>query len=93
MNTWYLALALLLLGTIVCGLWRVIRGPSPADRMLAAQLFGTTGVAVLLLLGEHANNSSFRDVALVLVILALVAVAAFTNREPARGSEMDSTRA
>jgi len=38
--------------------------------MLAAQLFGTTGVAVLLLLAADTGRSSLRDVALVFALLA-----------------------
>jgi len=48
MLTLYFALALFLLLNLVAGMWRVLRGPTAADRMLAAQLFGTTSVAVLL---------------------------------------------
>ena len=37
MNAFYLGMALFLLLTLVAGLWRVLRGPTPADRMLAAR--------------------------------------------------------
>lgn len=37
---------------LAAGLVRVARGPSASDRMLAALLFGSTTVAVLLLLAE-----------------------------------------
>jgi len=50
METLYLGMALFLLLTLVVGMWRVLRGPTLADRMLAGQLFGTTAVACLLLL-------------------------------------------
>ncbi len=33
----YSGMALFRLLTLVAGLWRVLRGPTPADRMLAAQ--------------------------------------------------------
>jgi multicomponent Na+:H+ antiporter subunit F len=36
--------AVVLLGTMVAGLARVARGPTAADRMLAALLFGSTGI-------------------------------------------------
>jgi len=73
-------LALFLAATIVAGLWRVARGPTPGDRMLAPQLFGTTGVAVLLVLSEALGMPSLRDVALVLALLAVVTTAAFALR-------------
>ena len=42
MQTLYFALAFFLLLNLVAGMWRVLCGPTAADRMLAAQLFGTT---------------------------------------------------
>lgn len=75
-----LIVALLLLLTLTAGLWRVWRGPTPADRMLAAQLFGTTAVASLLLLAQSIGTPALRDVALVFALLAAVTVVAFVRR-------------
>ncbi|MFO8003356.1 monovalent cation/H+ antiporter complex subunit F [Thioalkalivibrio sp.] len=72
--------ALLLLVTLVLGLIRIWRGPTVADRMLAAQLFGTTGVGLLLVLAELQRMPALRDVALVLALLAVMAVLAFVAR-------------
>lgn len=81
MMTWLLeAVALLLLATLVLGLIRIWRGPTIADRMLAAQLFGTTGVGLLLVLAELQQIAALRDVALVLALLAVMAVLAFVAR-------------
>jgi multicomponent Na+:H+ antiporter subunit F len=80
MQTLYYALILLLLLTLAAGLWRIRRGPTAADRMLAAQLFGTTATAVLLLLAEVSAVPALRDVALVLALLAAITVTAFTRR-------------
>jgi multicomponent Na+:H+ antiporter subunit F len=80
METFYLALALFLLLNLGAGMWRVLRGPTAADRMLAAQLFGTTAVAVLLLLGQVMDSSALRDVALVFALLAAVTAVAFVRR-------------
>lgn len=76
----YYMVTLFLLGTLVAGLWRVLRGPTAADRMLAAQLFGTTAVAILLLLAEAGGAPPLRDVALVFAMLAVVAVVTFVRR-------------
>jgi multicomponent Na+:H+ antiporter subunit F len=76
----YLAVAIFLLLNILAGLLRVLRGPTPADRMLAAQLFGTTGVAILLLLAEAFELPALRDVALVFVLLGALAAVAFVKR-------------
>jgi len=82
-SLFYLAAALGVLLTLLAALPRVLRGPSAADRMLAAQLFGTAGVAFLLLLGKATDSPALLDVALVLGLLAAVAVTALTRR--ARG--------
>lgn len=75
-----LALALLLLLNLVVGLYRVVRGPDVADRMLAAQLFGTTSVGIILLLAEAFARPALRDVALVFSLLAAVTAIAFVQR-------------
>lgn len=72
--------ALFLLLTLLLGFVRIWRGPTAADRMLASQLFGTTGVALLLVLAEAQQAPALRDVALILAVLAVFAVAAFVTR-------------
>jgi multicomponent Na+:H+ antiporter subunit F len=76
------AAALLLMATLLLGLVRVFRGPSSGDRMMAAQLMGTTGVGLLLLLQPVLGIPALVDVALVLALLAAVAVAALTAGSP-----------
>ena len=77
MSDWYFALAGLFLLTIAIGLIRVLRGPTPADSMIAAQLFATTGVATLLLLGTAQQAPALYDVALIFVLLAALTTVAF----------------
>ena len=83
------ALALVLALTLLAGLGRVLRGPTAADRMLAAQLTGSTAVALLLLLAEAADRPALRDVALVFALLAAVSTIAFVRRtwRAGRGEE------
>lgn len=80
MPDWSAVVALVLLASMVAGFGRIWRGPLPADRMLAAQLFGTTGVAILVLLADALALPALRDVALVLALLAAMAVVVFVNR-------------
>jgi multicomponent Na+:H+ antiporter subunit F len=80
METFFLALALLLLATLLAGLAVVARARTGPDAMLAAQLFGTTGVAVLLLLAEARAAPALRNVALVFALLGAVAVVVFVRR-------------
>jgi multicomponent Na+:H+ antiporter subunit F len=75
-----LGLAVLLLANLLAALARVMRGPTGADRMLAALLFGTTGVAVLLLLVDAGANPALVDVALVFALLAATTGTAFAQR-------------
>jgi multicomponent Na+:H+ antiporter subunit F len=73
------AVSAFLLLTVLVGLVRVARGPTLADRFLVAQLFGTTGVAVLLILAADPGMSALRNVALVFAILAPVTVVALVR--------------
>lgn len=74
------ALAAFLVLNLAAGLWRIVRGPTAADSMLATQLFGTTGVGVLLLLAAAGDLPSLRDIALVFALLAALATIAFVKR-------------
>lgn len=80
MSQLYAIAATFLLVTLLVGLVRVALGPTAPDRMLAAQLFGTTGVALLLLLAHAMRSRPMLDVALVFAVLAVVAVVAFVRR-------------
>jgi len=70
----------LLLFSLVMGLARVIRGPTPFDRMLAAQLIGTTGVGVLILFSRVLSQPALIDVALVFALLAAVSSVTFVQK-------------
>lgn len=75
-----LVLAIFLLANLLVALLRVTRGPTPADRMLAALLFGTTGVALLLLLAYAEDAPALVDIALTLALLGSVTGVAFVQR-------------
>jgi multicomponent Na+:H+ antiporter subunit F len=71
--------AAVVLLTVALGLARLLRGPGHAERMMAAQLLGTGGIAVLLLLGAAADDPGLFDVALTLALLAAFATFAFVK--------------
>jgi multicomponent Na+:H+ antiporter subunit F len=71
--------AAVLLIAIGGSLVRVIRGPTPADRMMGAQLAGTGGIAILLLLAAAGRRWEILDVALILALLAAFAVVGFAK--------------
>ena len=79
MNTLLPILAVFLLANLLVALLRVAVGPTPADRLLAALLFGTTGVAILLL-SFATGNAALLDAALVFALLAAISGAAFAQR-------------
>jgi len=68
---------------VALGLVRILRGPGNADRMMAAQLMGTGGIATLLLLGAATDVPATGDVALTLALLAIFATVAFVKGVPA----------
>jgi multicomponent Na+:H+ antiporter subunit F len=78
-DTLYVAIAIFLLLNVLGGLIRILIGPSRGDRMLAAQLFGTTGVAIILLLAEALEQPALRDIALVVVLLAVINTVVFVR--------------
>lgn len=82
MSATYLAVTIALLASLLGGLARVWLGPTAADRMLAAQLFGTAGVATLLVLAELLDDRRIVDVALVVALLAVVSTVAFVRSRP-----------
>ena len=80
MMSWLLpATVLVLLANLALGLVRVARGPTATDRMLAALLFGSTTVAVLLVMAEWMAVPPLRDVALLFVMLAAIISVAFVG--------------
>ena len=62
---------------VALGMVRIVRGPARADRMMAAQLLGTGGIAALLLRSDVTDTPAVIDVALVLALLAAFASVAF----------------
>ncbi|MCB2170444.1 MAG: hypothetical protein KQI78_22490 [Deltaproteobacteria bacterium] len=79
MTAVYWGASAILLATVAVGLWRFIKGPTAADRLMVTQLLGTTGVAICLLLSAALRNAAILDVALALALLAVVTTAAFAR--------------
>jgi multicomponent Na+:H+ antiporter subunit F len=74
-----LAAAAFVLAMMALGLVRILRGPTVADRIMAAQLLGTGGIAVLLLGAAATATPAATDVALLLALLAAFASVAFVQ--------------
>lgn len=72
--------ALILLAAMAVGMIRIVIGPTAADRMMTAQLFGTCGVAILLLFAHGFARAVLLDIALVFALLATLATMTFVRR-------------
>ena len=78
-----LLIAVVALGlNLALSLLAMLRQPAASDRMLSAQLLGTNGVGLMLLLSLAQEQAALVDAALVLALLAAVVVIAFTRRPP-----------
>ncbi len=73
-------IAILLLVSMLAGGWRIVRGPSGADRALGVQMMSTTSIALLLLTAHWQVLPALRDTALVLALLAAIVIAALVQR-------------
>jgi len=77
MSAFLLGSGLFILATVAVGLARILRGPTDADRMMAAQLLGTGGVAALLVVGVVTGVGAVLNVALTIALLAAFASVTF----------------
>jgi len=69
------AAALFIALMMALGMVRLLRGPGAVDRMMAAQLLGTSGAAICLLISFAVELPALIDVALTLALLAALAAA------------------
>jgi len=60
-------------------LFRVIFGPSPADRIVAVDIMGILIVGLLALLGLAYDQSFFMDIGLIWALLSFIASLAFAK--------------
>jgi len=79
MSEFLLGSAAFVLVMVALGLARILLGPTDADRMMAAELLGTGGIAALLLLGWATDVAAIVDVALTMALLAAFAAFAFVK--------------
>jgi multicomponent Na+:H+ antiporter subunit F len=87
MAEFLLAVAGIVVAAVAVGLVRIVRGPSDADRMMAAQLLGSGGIAALLLVAVAVDAAAVIDVALVFALLAAFASVAFVKAAASLGPE------
>jgi multicomponent Na+:H+ antiporter subunit F len=78
MSDWLHFVGIVLLLSLGAALWRVWRGPTAADRMMAAQLIGTSGVGLMLVVAALGNWAVLLA-ALTLAVLAGLSVVGFVK--------------
>lgn len=81
---WMTMVTIGILASLGAALLRVWHGPGRADRMMGAQLAGTSGVAVLLLMAPMKGWAAL-DVALILSLFAALAAVGFVKAVSADG--------
>jgi len=87
MDDIHIVIASILLLFVCLGLIRIFLGPTSADRMMAAQLFGTCGIAILLVLSKGFAEQNLLDIALVFALLAALVTITFVQRSWSNGKK------
>jgi len=70
---------ILVSGALILGMWRLFRGPSVPDRVVAADTLAVITTAALVWLASQFENPIYLDIALVYGALAFVAVVAIAR--------------
>lgn len=73
------ATSVFVLLTVALGLFAILRRSADVDRLMAVQLLGTGGVAILLLLAVASETPPIVDVAVMLALFAAFAAVAFVR--------------
>lgn len=77
MLTIALAAAACLVGAaVLLNLWRLVRGPSVADRILALDTISGNGIVLLILAGIARGTSVYFEAALLIALLGFVSTVA-----------------
>jgi multicomponent K+:H+ antiporter subunit F len=59
--------------------WRLLRGPTLADRILALDTLYVNSVALLVLIGIHFDTAVFFEVALIIAMMGFVSTVALAK--------------
>ena len=57
---------------ILLAMWRLVRGPTVPDRILALDTLNVTAIAELVLLGIHLRTAVYFEAALIIAMLGFV---------------------
>jgi len=74
MDGFFITVIVFLLLNIALGLVRLLRGPTVADRLLTTQLFGTAGMAILMVLAGYMEDLMLLNVVITFNVLSILLV-------------------
>lgn len=75
-----LIFAILFMSVIIVGsMYRAIKGPSAADRLIAINVIGTKTIVLILIISLLFNEDYFVDVALVYALISFISSVAIAN--------------
>ncbi len=66
-------------GAFALALWRLLRGPSAPDRILALDTLYVNAVALLVLFGLHAGNAVYFEAALLIALMGFIGTVALSK--------------
>lgn len=66
----------LVAGALVLSFWRLLRGPSAPDRVLALDTLYVNTIALLVLLGIHLGSALYFEAALLIALMGFVGTVA-----------------
>jgi multicomponent K+:H+ antiporter subunit F len=66
----------LVAGAVAMNFWRLLRGPSGPDRILALDTLYVNTIALLVLLGIHLGSALYFEVALLIALMGFVGTVA-----------------
>ncbi|MFV8225558.1 monovalent cation/H+ antiporter complex subunit F [Christiangramia aquimixticola] len=73
----YVILPILILSAVLI-VWRFIKGPSIADKIVALDLLITTGIGIIAIYSIIYNQSTLMDTALILALIAFLSTVALS---------------
>lgn len=74
---YYVIMPLLVISAILI-FWRLLKGPSIADKVIALDLLITTGIGVIGIYSIIYNHSTLLDTALILALIAFLSTVALS---------------
>jgi len=63
-------------GALTLSAWRLLRGPSAADRILALDTLSINAIALLVLLGIHLASALYFEAALLIALMGFIGTVA-----------------